>query len=283
MQALAEVHAVDWRAAGLEGFGKPSGYLERQLRRFNGLWEVNKTRELPRVAGGGRVARLQPARVASGHDRARGLPAREHDGGRRPARAHRCGLRLGARHDRGSAGRHGLPHGHVDRARRPAGHDVQRAHGRHRREGFPTRDELIGCTRRHRPLGLQPSLVSDARTLEGRGVHGGELQALARRHHRRPLPEALRRRCARARGGRMGGGQRPGAQHVNGLLVDFGGVLTTNVFDSFRAFCASEGLDPDAMRQLFREEPEALRLVRGLETAACPRTSSGSASVRCSA
>ena len=47
--ALAEVHAVDWQAAGLEGFGKPSGYLERQLRRFNGLWEVNKTRELPRV------------------------------------------------------------------------------------------------------------------------------------------------------------------------------------------------------------------------------------------
>jgi aminoglycoside phosphotransferase (APT) family kinase protein len=47
--ALAEVHAVDWRAAGLEGFGKPSGYLERQLRRFGGLWEVNKTRELPRV------------------------------------------------------------------------------------------------------------------------------------------------------------------------------------------------------------------------------------------
>ena len=49
VEALAEVHAVDWRAAGLEGFGKPSGYLERQLRRFNGLWEVNKTRELPRV------------------------------------------------------------------------------------------------------------------------------------------------------------------------------------------------------------------------------------------
>jgi aminoglycoside phosphotransferase (APT) family kinase protein len=49
IQALAEVHSVDWRAAGLEGFGKPSGYLERQLRRFNGLWEVNKTRELARV------------------------------------------------------------------------------------------------------------------------------------------------------------------------------------------------------------------------------------------
>jgi len=50
VDALVEVHAVDWRAAGLEGFAKPTGYLERQLRRFNGLWEHNKTRELPIVA-----------------------------------------------------------------------------------------------------------------------------------------------------------------------------------------------------------------------------------------
>jgi aminoglycoside phosphotransferase (APT) family kinase protein len=49
IDALAEVHAVDWQGCGLEGFGKPTGYLERQLRRFNGLWEHNKTRELPDV------------------------------------------------------------------------------------------------------------------------------------------------------------------------------------------------------------------------------------------
>lgn len=49
IDALVEVHAVDWRACGLEGYGKPTGYLERQLRRFNGLWEHNKTRELPIV------------------------------------------------------------------------------------------------------------------------------------------------------------------------------------------------------------------------------------------
>jgi aminoglycoside phosphotransferase (APT) family kinase protein len=49
VDALAEIHSVDWGACGLEGYGKPTGYLERQLRRFNGLWEVNKTRELPRV------------------------------------------------------------------------------------------------------------------------------------------------------------------------------------------------------------------------------------------
>ena len=49
VEALVEVHGVDWQACGLEGFGKPTGYLERQLRRFNGLWEHNKTRELPIV------------------------------------------------------------------------------------------------------------------------------------------------------------------------------------------------------------------------------------------
>jgi aminoglycoside phosphotransferase (APT) family kinase protein len=47
VDALAEVHAIDWRACGLEGYGRPSGYLDRQLRRFSGLWEHNRTRELP--------------------------------------------------------------------------------------------------------------------------------------------------------------------------------------------------------------------------------------------
>jgi aminoglycoside phosphotransferase (APT) family kinase protein len=49
VDALVELHAVDWEAAGLAGFGKPTGYLERQLRRFLGLWEHNKTREIPAV------------------------------------------------------------------------------------------------------------------------------------------------------------------------------------------------------------------------------------------
>jgi aminoglycoside phosphotransferase (APT) family kinase protein len=49
VDSLVEIHAVDWRACGLEGYGKPSGYLERQLRRFGGLWEHNKTREVAEV------------------------------------------------------------------------------------------------------------------------------------------------------------------------------------------------------------------------------------------
>ena len=47
VDALVEIHAVDWQACGLEGYGKPTGYLDRQLRRFGGLWEHNKTREVP--------------------------------------------------------------------------------------------------------------------------------------------------------------------------------------------------------------------------------------------
>jgi len=54
VDALVEIHAVDWREQGLDGFGKPTGYLERQLRRFNGLWEHNKTREVAAVQAVGR-------------------------------------------------------------------------------------------------------------------------------------------------------------------------------------------------------------------------------------
>jgi epoxide hydrolase-like predicted phosphatase len=50
------------------------------------------------------------------------------------------------------------------------------------------------------------------------------------------------------------------------LLVDFGGVLTTDIWASFSAFCEQRGLDAGAAKQLFRENPEALATLRGLET-----------------
>src|SRR5215207_1735985 len=52
---------------------------------------------------------------------------------------------------------------------------------------------------------------------------------------------------------------------MRALIVDFGGVLTTNVFDSFRDFAKAEGLEPDVVRELFRSNPEALGLLRELE------------------
>ena len=45
--ALAELHAVDYDAHGLGDLGRPAGYLERQVRRFAGLWDIGRTRDLP--------------------------------------------------------------------------------------------------------------------------------------------------------------------------------------------------------------------------------------------
>jgi putative hydrolase of the HAD superfamily len=53
-----------------------------------------------------------------------------------------------------------------------------------------------------------------------------------------------------------------------GLIVDYGGVLTTDVFASFRAFCEAEGLAPDAVRDRFRSDAEARELLAQLETGA---------------
>jgi epoxide hydrolase-like predicted phosphatase len=50
------------------------------------------------------------------------------------------------------------------------------------------------------------------------------------------------------------------------VLFDFGGVLTTPVWDSFAAFCRTEGLEPDAVKRLFKTDPEALADLRKLET-----------------
>jgi epoxide hydrolase-like predicted phosphatase len=52
---------------------------------------------------------------------------------------------------------------------------------------------------------------------------------------------------------------------MRALIVDFGGVLTTNVFDSFREFAEAEGLEPDVVKELFRSNPDALGLLRELE------------------
>ena len=50
------------------------------------------------------------------------------------------------------------------------------------------------------------------------------------------------------------------------LIVDFGGVLTTNIWAAFGNFCDREGLAQDAVLALFRDDPKALAVLRGLET-----------------
>jgi epoxide hydrolase-like predicted phosphatase len=55
-----------------------------------------------------------------------------------------------------------------------------------------------------------------------------------------------------------------------GLLIDWGGVLTTDVFESFRAFCEEEGLEPDEIRRRFREDRTSRELLIGLENGSLP-------------
>jgi putative hydrolase of the HAD superfamily len=50
------------------------------------------------------------------------------------------------------------------------------------------------------------------------------------------------------------------------LLVDFGGVLTTNMWEGFDEFCRAEGIEPGSVMSLFKHEPEALADLRLLET-----------------
>jgi aminoglycoside phosphotransferase (APT) family kinase protein len=47
VDVLADLHAVDPAEVGLEGFGRPAGFLERQLRRWSQQWDASKTHELP--------------------------------------------------------------------------------------------------------------------------------------------------------------------------------------------------------------------------------------------
>ena len=120
VDALKALHAVDFRARGLEGFGRPEGFNARHLRRMAGLvaGPLRAVRGDLRLALGQRAARV--GRV----DPARRLPARQPDARRHAAGAHRRRARLGAGHARRPAARRRLlprllSGARASRARRP--------------------------------------------------------------------------------------------------------------------------------------------------------------------
>ena len=102
VDTLVEIHAADVSTPALAAFQRPGSYLDRQVRRFTELWQINKTRELPHVDDGRAPPRRARARPARTHRRPRRLPPREHDG--RPERPdpHRRRPRLGDGRDRRS-------------------------------------------------------------------------------------------------------------------------------------------------------------------------------------
>jgi aminoglycoside phosphotransferase (APT) family kinase protein len=46
-QMMATIHAVNIQEAGLTGFGKPDGYMARQLARWQKQWDLSVQREMP--------------------------------------------------------------------------------------------------------------------------------------------------------------------------------------------------------------------------------------------
>lgn len=54
VDALAAVANLDWRAVGLEGFGRPEGFLERQVGRWEKQYDASRIRDLPLFAELGR-------------------------------------------------------------------------------------------------------------------------------------------------------------------------------------------------------------------------------------
>lgn len=64
VDVLARIHAVDYEAVGLGDFGRPGGFMERQLRRWREQWERSKAEDLPGIDDLGR--RLHAALPESG-------------------------------------------------------------------------------------------------------------------------------------------------------------------------------------------------------------------------
>jgi len=58
----------------------------------------------------------------------------------------------------------------------------------------------------------------------------------------------------------------PPAAPRTALLIDWGGVLTTNLFTSFQAHCLRAEIDPQKLIGRFRKDPEARNLLIALET-----------------
>jgi len=70
---------------------------------------------------------------------------------------------------------------------------------------------------------------------------------------------------------RGGGAADGGAEAVrSGLLIDWGGVLTTSLFASFQAYCLKVQLDPRILRERFAGDPACRELLIALEKGELP-------------
>lgn len=64
VDTLATLHAVDPAAVGLADYGRPEGYLARQVRRWTSQWEQTRTHEVPEMT---ELARRLTAHLPAQH------------------------------------------------------------------------------------------------------------------------------------------------------------------------------------------------------------------------
>ena len=163
-----------------------------------------------------------------------------------------------------------------------------------RAEGFPTRAELIARyeersgrsmrdIRWYTTLALWKSIVfmegnykralagtTDdpyLKTVRRRGARAGPPGGGGRTWHSRSL-RTVRRRTGRPRRARHR--RQRSSLPLQGLLIDWGGVLTTNLFASFHAYCVRAGIEPAKLVGRFKSDPEARELLIELETGKLP-------------
>jgi aminoglycoside phosphotransferase (APT) family kinase protein len=63
IRVLSELHKVDWAAVGLADFGKPTGYMARQISRWSQQYEAAKTEDIPAMD---RLMEWLPAHLPAG-------------------------------------------------------------------------------------------------------------------------------------------------------------------------------------------------------------------------
>jgi len=62
---LARLHKVDWRAVGLEGFGRPGSYFARQINRWTRQWQASRTQDIAEID---RLIEWLPDNIPPGDD-----------------------------------------------------------------------------------------------------------------------------------------------------------------------------------------------------------------------
>jgi aminoglycoside phosphotransferase (APT) family kinase protein len=66
VDTLAALHAVDQDTVGLSDYGRPDGFMARQVRRWTGQWDASKTLAVPEIEElARRLSRVQPAQRRS--------------------------------------------------------------------------------------------------------------------------------------------------------------------------------------------------------------------------